>query len=122
MSTFPALSPQARTYIPGATAITPIAVSTGDEITVRHSNASVGNILRFTFRGLTSTQHSQIINHYNIHGQFQAFDLPTELLAGSDLIFPTGYLWIYATSPQTSYTPGLVDVTVELQLLPPYAL
>lgn len=122
MSTFPAIAPQTRTYTPGATATTPVAVSTGDEITVRHSNAAIGNILRCTFRGLTTTQHAQIINHYNIHGQFQAFDLSTEVLAGSGLTFPTGYQWVYATSPQTTYVPGLVDVTVELQLLPPYAL
>jgi len=122
MTTFPSLSPQTRTYIPGANPVTPIGVLTGDEFAVRHTNASVGHVLRLGFRGLTPAQHASIIGHYNIHGRFQPFDIPALLLTNSNLTFPANYQWIYASSPQTIYTPGVVDVSVELQLLPPYTI
>jgi len=122
MATFPSLSPQTRTYILGANPATPIGVLTGDEFAVRHANVSVGHVLRLGFRGLTTAQHAAIIGHYNIHGRFQSFTIPATLLTGSNLTFPANYEWIYANSPQTSYSPGLIDVAVELQLLPPYSI
>ena len=122
MATFPALQPQTRTYTPGAMPSTAIRVLTGDETSVRHTNSSFGHSLRFTFRGLTAAQQTSITNHYLTHGRFTAFDLPTSVLAGSGLTFPANYAWIYAVSPQTSYSPGLIETVVQLELVPPYTL
>lgn len=122
MADFPSLPPQSRTYIPGSTAVTPIGVLTGDEFAVRHTNAAVGNILRLGYRGLTTAEHSELINHFSFHGRFQPFDLPATVLTGSNLTFPANYQWIYVGSPRTSYSPGLVETTIELELVPPYTI
>jgi hypothetical protein len=120
MATFPALNPNTRTYTPGAAPNTPIAVMTGDETGVRHTNGATGHVLRLSFNGLTPAQHFEITSHYSLHARFQSFDIPAATLQGSDLTFPSGYEWIYAASPQTEYLPGVVTVSVELQLVPPY--
>lgn len=122
MATFPALQPQTRTYTPGVSASTSIVVLTGDETNVRHVNSAFGHSLRFTFRGLTAAQQTSIANHYLTHGRFTAFDLPASVLAGSGLTFPANYAWIYASSPEVSYAPGLIETIVVLQLVPPYTL
>lgn len=122
MTVFPSIEPQSRTYVPGSTPTTPIGVLTGDEFAVRHTNASVGHILRLGYRGLTSAEHAELVNHYNFHGRFQPFDLPATVLTGSNLTFPANYQWIYAASPQTSYSPGVIDTTIELELVPPYTI
>ena len=120
MATFPALEPNSRTFTPGQFPATAINVYSGDEISVRHTNASTSYFLRLGFNGLTSDQHFEITSHYMGHGRFQPFDLPTSVLLGSNLSFPTGYLWIYAASPSTQYDPGVISVSVELELVPPY--
>lgn len=120
MATFPALTPTTRTYTPGQAPASPILSLTGDELSVRHVNASTSYFLRLGFAGLTSEQHYSITSHYMIHGRFQPFDLPTSVLAGANFQFPSGYLWIYARSPDTEYSPGLVSVQVELELVPEY--
>lgn len=95
---------------------------TGDEASIRHTNASTGHTLRLTFRGLTSAQHYQIVSHYAMHGRFTPFDLPSVVLLGSGLTFPANYAWIYTGSPQTQYSPGSIETSVELELVPPYAI
>lgn len=122
MATFPALQPQTRTYTPGVSASTSIVVLTGDETNVRHVNSASGHTLRFTFRGLTAAQQRSLSNHYLLHGRFTAFDLPSSVLIGSGLTFPANYDWIYASSPETSYSPGLIETTVVLELVPPYTI
>ena len=118
MATFPALQPTARTYIPGQSPATPIGSLDGGELSVRHINSSVGYTLRLGFTGLTDTEHFSIISHYMIHGRFQPFDLPPSIVAGANFEFPSGYSWIYVSSPDTEYAPGLINVTVELELIP----
>lgn len=122
MATFPALQPQTRTYTPGASPSSAAVVLTGDETSVRHTNSAIGYILRLTFRGLTAAQHYQIVGHYSAHNRFTSFDLPSTVLLGSGLTFPTTYEWIYVSSPQTTYAPGSIEVTVELELVPPYTI
>lgn len=122
MATFPALNPTARTYIPGQHANTALQTLDGDETAVRHSNAGLGHILRLGFNGLTADQHFQIVSHYGMHGRFESFDIPSSITAGSNITFPSGYVWIYANTPQTSYDPGVVNVQVELELIPSYTL
>lgn len=122
MATFPALNPQSRTYTPGEHPNTPISVMTGDEVSVRHTNASVSHRLRLGFVGLTSEQHYSITSHYSLHGRFLSFDIPASITTGSNLTFPQNYVWLYAGPPTTEYAPGIVTVTVELELVPPYTI
>lgn len=122
MATFPALNPQSRTYTPGAAPSTPLSALDGDELMVRHANVEIGYILRLSFTGLTEAQHFAITAHYMLHGRFDPFDLDTETLKGSGLTFPSGYNWIYVKAPDTTYTPGLISVSVDLELVPPYSL
>jgi hypothetical protein len=120
MATFPALNPTARTYTPGQAPASPLVALNGDELSVRHVNASTSYFLRLRFTGLTTEQHYSITSHYMVHGRFQPFDLPTSVLTGANFLFPTGYLWIYARNPETDYAPGLISVGVELELVPEY--
>lgn len=122
MATFPALGPVTRSYTPGEYANSHISVLDGDELSVRHTNAATGYTLRLGFRGLTPAEHYTIVSHYSLHGRFAPFDLPAITLQDSGLTFPSGYEWIYASSPQTNYSPGLIEVTVELELVPPYTI
>jgi len=122
MATFPALTPSSRTYIPGQVAATAIGSLNGDELSVRHSNASTGHILRFGFTLLTRAQHYEIVSHYSLHGRFVPFDLDATTLAAAGLTFPANYLWIYAGSPETDETCEEINVTVELELIPPYTI
>lgn len=122
MADFPSLAPQSRTYTPGAVPGSISQVLTGDETSIRHTNASTGHTLRLGYRGLTKEQHYEILSHYTMHGRFTPFDLPAIVLLGSGLTFPAGYGWIYVSSPQTSYSPGLIETNVELELVPPYAI
>jgi hypothetical protein len=120
MATFPALNPTSRTYIPGQPPATALTTLNGDELSVRHNNASTKYILRLGFNGITPDEHFAINSHYSIHGRFQPFDLPTSILLGGNFSFPANYLWIYGASPDTQYDPGVIAVTVELELVPPY--
>lgn len=122
MATFPALNPQSRTYTPGSAPSTPLGALDGDELMVRHANVEAGYFLRLGFTGLTQAQHFAITSHYMLHGRFDPFDLDVETLKGSGLTFPTGYNWIYAKAPDTTYAPGVISVSVELELVAPYTL
>lgn len=92
----------------------------GEEVTVRRTNAAVDYKLRFTFTSGSTSQQDQIFSHYAIQNRFEPFDLPDSVLQDSGLTFPTGYQWIYAKTPTVDYDPGVVRVSVELLLLVPY--
>jgi len=119
MATFPALNPASRTYTPGTNASGEFAVLDGNETSVRYSNASVANLLRISFAALTTAEKFNLISHYALHGTFVPFDLPSSLLTATNVTFPSGYLWRYLESPQIEETCGVINATVELQLLPP---
>lgn len=120
MATFPALQPQTRTYVPGATPSTAIMMLNGNETNVRHTNGSVGTLLRLTFNALSRTQQESIIAHYNTHNRFIPFDLAAITLIASGLTLPASHLWIYARPPSMTETCSSIDVEVELELIPPY--
>ena len=120
MATFPSLKPNARTFIPGQKANTHIGTFDGDELSVLHTNASTGYTLRLTFTGMTTADHFALVSHYMSHGRFVAFDVPTEVTAGSNITVPANYLWTYVSSPQTDYSPGIITATVELEATPQY--
>jgi len=122
MANFPALNPNTRTFTPGGSPVTPLDALNGDELMVRHANNVIGYRLRLGFTGLTTDQHFSITSHYMLHGRFDPFDLDALTLRGSNLTFPSGYSWIYASPPSTAYSPRVITVNVELELVPPYTL
>lgn len=122
MADFPSYNPQSRSYTPGSYAAIQVKTLSGDEVSVRRTNASISNILRLNFVSSNTTQQDTIFEHYAIHNRFQPFDLPAIVLLGSDLTFPSGYEWIYAKEPEVTYSPGEIRVSVELELIAPYAI
>ena len=122
MATFPALNPATRTYVPGTSASTEFAVLDGFETSVRHSNASVSQILRMTFTRVSSADTFNLVSHYSLHGTFEPFDLSVTTLVATNLTFPSGYLWRYLSAPVINQSCEITDATVELQLLPPYLI
>jgi len=122
MATFPTLQPASRTYTPGTNASSEFAVLDGYQSSVRHSNASVGHVLRMTFTRLTSAESFNLVSHYSLHGIFEPFDLSSSVLIATNLTFPSGYLWRYLSPPQIEQSCDITDATVELQLLPPYLI
>lgn len=122
MATFPALQPSSRLYTPGISSSTELAVLDGDETSVRHSNASVGHLLRMSFSRLSSSEAFDLISHYSLHGTFETFDLGSTTLIATNLTFPANYLWRYLSSPMIDQSFGVTNATVELQLLPPYLI
>ena len=122
MADFPALSPQSRTYTPGSHAVLRTNTLSGDDISVRRNNAAFDYRLGLTFVSGTTEDQNEIFSHYGVHNRFEPFDLPNSVLSGSELTFPANYQWIYAEPPQVSYDPGVVTVSVQLQLLVPYKI
>ena len=120
MADFPSLIPQSRAYTPGSYAVLRTNTFSGDEVSVRRNNAAFDHRLRLTFISGSVADQNTVFSHYAVHNRFQPFDLPTSVLSGSDLTFPTNYQWIYAGPPEVSYDPGVVTVSVELQLVAPY--
>lgn len=122
MATFPALKPNARTFIPGQKANSHIGTFDGNELSVLHTNASTKYTLRLTFTGMTNDEHLALVSHYINHDRFVPFDIPATITAGSNIQIPAGYQWTYVSSPQTDYSPGLVVTTVEIEATPQQAV
>mgnify|MGYP000317595924 CR=1 FL=1 len=120
MADFPTLTPRSRAYTPGSYAVYRTTTLSGDDITVRRNNAATDYRLSLTFISGSTDDQNEVFTHYALHHRFQSFDLPTSVLSGGDLTFPSGYQWIYASPPEVVYEPGLVTVSVELQLVAPY--
>lgn len=122
MATFPSYSPQTRAFTPGIYAAVAVSTYFGGETSVRRTNASNGHTLSMTFVSNDTTLQKKIYEHYLVTNRFLPFDLPDLVLEGSELSFPTGYRWIYSQPPEAEYTPGLVTVSVSLELVPPYSI
>jgi len=120
MANFPSLAPQSRSYTPGSFAVLRSTTLSGDETTVRRNNAAVNHQLRLTFVSGSVKDQKTIFSHYAVQNRFEPFDLPSLVLEGSDLTFPSGYQWIYAGAPTVAYSPGVIEVSVQLQLVVPY--
>lgn len=120
MADFPSLSPQSRSYTPGSYAVRRSKTLSGEEVTVRRTNAAVDYRLRFTFTSGSIDQQNQIFSHYVAQNRFEPFDLPSSVLQDSGLAFPAGYQWIYANPPTVAYDPGIIRVSIELLLVAPY--
>lgn len=122
MTTFPALQPTTRTYTPGQHPNSLLGVLSGDEVSVRHTNGSTGNILSLTFDLISRAEQYDVISHYSLHGRFVPFDLDATTLIASGIEIPTGYQWIYTGSPTVDETCSIINVSVELELIPPINL
>ena len=122
MADFPSLEPQARSYTPGSYAVLRTETLSGKQVSVRRNNAAINHVLRFTFVSGTVDTQNKIFSHYAVHHRFLPFDLPASVLADSDLTFPSGYQWIYARPPQASYEPSKITISVDLQIVAPYAI
>lgn len=122
MATFPALNPQVRSYSPAEYPNTHIETLDGTEISVRHTDSSTGSILRLTFSGINQTTKTTLIAHYSFHARFVSFDLAALTLQGSGIDLPANYQWIYVGPPSFDESPGIINATVELELIPPYTI
>lgn len=120
MADFPTLTPQARTFTPGAFAVLSADTLSGEKVSVRRNNAATDYLLTLTFISDSVENQNKIFNHFASQNRFQPFDLPSGVLANSGLSFPSGYQWIYRDSPQVTYEPSTITVSVELELVAPY--
>lgn len=120
MADFPTLTPQARTFTPGAYAVLSADTLSGEKVSVRRNNAATDYLLTLTFISDSVENQNKVFNHFASQNRFQPFDLPAEVLANSGLSFPSGYQWIYRDSPQVTYEPSTITVSVELELVAPY--
>jgi len=121
-SPFPSLTPSSRVYIPGSVASSNIGQLSGNQTAVRHSSVAFGHSLRMTFVSVTRAQQQSLVSHYVFHANFETFDLATETLAATNLTFPSGYKWRYAASPTIEEADAQINITVSLELLPPYTI
>jgi len=97
-------------------------VLTGNEVGVCHSNGSIQTILRMKFAAISRANHYAIISHYSLHARFVPFDLSPVTLIAANLTIASGYQWIYANPPEADETCKVINVSVELELIPPYTL
>ena len=116
------LVPSGRVYTPGFFASSALGTLSGNETNVRHSSVSYGHQLRLTFLSVTRAQQQSLVSHYAFHGSFEPFDLATETLVATNLTFPTGYKWRYSGSPTMEEVNGVINMSVSLELLPPYTI
>ena len=121
-SNFPSITPSSRVYTPGSVASSNLAHLSGQQTAVRHSSASYSHRLRMTFVSVTRAQQQSLVAHYAFHGSFEPFDLATETLVATNLTFPTGYKWRYAESPEIEEVNSQINMSVSLELLPPYTI
>lgn len=122
MADFPSFTPETRTYTPGSYAVLRTSTLSGDDFSVRRTNAATDYFLSLTFLSGDATQQNSIFAHYAIQNRFQPFDLPSSITDGSGISLPANYQWIYAKPPEVSFAPGNVEVSVELELVAPYGI
>jgi hypothetical protein len=120
MSTFPPLTPTARSWVAGQLPMQAFVGMAGNEMRVVTGNQMVGQGLSLTFANLLEADANLIVAHYNGQlGGFMAFEAPAEVFAGwgSGQISskPAGNRWRYAGAPNMAFVaPGIVTVTVDL--------
>jgi hypothetical protein len=119
MTTFPAIAPSQRTFIPGEIASSQLQMLNGDQHLVRQSNATVRHSLSLSYAALTPLEVYAFVSHYILYGVFYGFDLPSEAVKGITINIPTGYLWRYATAPECESASTSTSLSVDLVLMPP---
>lgn len=118
MTTFPALSPTSRTYVPGNV---PSAVQTaldGSYVGFKRGARRVNQVLSLTFSHLTQENMALIKDHYIARkGTFEIFFLPSAIW-GDYTTSPVGlnYAWHYSEPPEiqdVSFDRFTVSVELE---------
>ena len=134
MTTFPALQPGSRAFVPGTYPGATFRTISGRDSRARHSNAVVEMQVKAVFPLLNETELELIRSHYvGQYGGHQSFAVPDEFWSGADApagFTPSGYQWRYAGKPSieeiTTDTSGaaatLFNVSIELEAVPPRAV
>lgn len=122
--TFPTLPPSGRSFSPGDYPNTPYSGWNGDQVRVRHSNAVTSSTVSLQYRGLTTAQLQQFIDHYAAAvGSFLPFNLPQEAWTGvADYTDYTlnSYQWRYSAAPVIEDLPyNAYNIEIELQSVVP---
>lgn len=119
MTTFPALAPSSRVWIPGNAPQTVVSSVSGYSTRISHGSSRFGDALLLSFNNRSEADSLSITQHFiNQNGTRDAFALPAAVFAGlndySQLI-TNGNLWIYSTPPRVEYiSTDVQTVTVEL--------
>lgn len=116
---FPALTPSARTYVPGSIPAAAQASFSGVYTAFRRGNRTINQTLSLGFLNLTESQVNQIKAHFiDRQGTFDIFFLSPDVWSGYTTV-PVASLsdtaWRYAQAP--TITDGIVgrwSVDVEL--------
>ena len=120
MSTFPALAPNARLYVPGDLPSVRQTSLSGVSSGFRRGNRRIGQSLSMSFSYLTEAQMLLVKDHYiNRQGTFDIFYLSAEIWG--DLVRPpvpliSDFVWRYAseiTIADTSFDRFTVEVELE---------
>jgi len=118
--TYPQLSPSSRNYVPGDWAQQKYKAMSGAETRIRYGDKRTDARLTLQYQNVDDTEADDFLTHYDsVFGTFQAFTLPTEVLAGwtgSNYIPNVSAMQFrYEGPPQVrSVRPGISTVAVEL--------
>jgi len=118
MAAFPAIEPLKRSYGLGAHPMAVAGFSSSDEVRFLQGATPSGVPLSLEFVALTTSEATEIHDHYLGQRQHQPFTITTALWRTHSSQFnavPAASIWRYAGPPQESpRSGGLVDVTVSL--------
>lgn len=119
MTAFPALTPTARSWTPGAKPVGVYTAMNGKEVRFKLGSHSVNQRLTLGYVNITETDGKLITDHFEtVEGMFTSFTVPEEVFAGMDSYTYTlaeGNEWRYASPPSVVYErPGYQTVSVEL--------
>jgi hypothetical protein len=118
MAAFPAIEPLNRSYGLGSHVVGAADFPNADQTRFLHSSAAVDVPIALEFVALTTSEATQIRDHYLGQKQHQPFAIPAALWRTHASLYdvvPGVQLYRYAEAPiETPRTGGLVDVAVSL--------
>lgn len=119
---FPDITPNGRTYTPGAIPSTAFKGLAGTEVRVRHGTVAAGHALSLTFKPITEYGTKRILDHFFEANLFDTFYLPSTAFAGlsyAGSLNPYNNVWRYKDAPKITYGDnGYHSVTVDLVSVP----
>ena len=119
MTSFPALIPSTRLYVPGNLPQSRMASLSGIDASFRRGNRRIGQALALSFNNITEADLLTLQQHYiNQQGTFGRFFLSAEVWAGlavAPIPLLSDYAWKYSAPLSVSQaTCELFSVSVEL--------